>query len=112
MILLRVTYRLRAHHMAEFERIFEQDITPLIQSQGLRLQGIWRTLVGDVGEYMELWEFTSLEEFGEAWPRLLSHPRLQEIFQITGPMVEGEKFTLLEPVCGLSSLSATKPLQS
>lgn len=111
MILLRVTYRLRAHHMAEFERIFEQDILPLVQAEGLRFQGIWRTLVGDVGEYMELWEFASLEEFGNEWPQLLAHPRLQEIFQLTGPMVEGEKFTLLEPVGGRSSLPPTKPLQ-
>lgn len=100
MVLLKVTYRLRAHHITEFERIFAEQIMPLVQAHGLCFEGIWRTLVGEVGEYMELWEFASLTEFDEQWRKLLSDPRLLEIFQITGPMVEGEKFTLLEPVLG------------
>ncbi|MFN7926739.1 MAG: NIPSNAP family protein [Blastocatellia bacterium] len=98
MILLRVTYRLRAHQMAEFERIFTEQICPLAEAHQLRLQGCWRTLVGEVGEYMELWEFPSLAAFEQQWTTLLADPRLQAIFQTTGPMVEGEKFTLLEPV--------------
>jgi hypothetical protein len=98
MVLLKVSYRLRAHHMAEFERIFAEQILPLVNSYGLRFGGLWRTLVGEVGEYLELWEFASLTEFDEQWRRFLSDPQLQEIFQSTGPMVEGERFTLLEPV--------------
>lgn len=98
MVLLKVTYRLRAHQMAEFEGIFAEQIMPLVQAHGLHLGGIWRTLVGEVGEYMELWEFVSLAEFDEQWRKLLSDPRLLEIFQVTGPMVEDEKFILMEPV--------------
>lgn len=97
MILLRVTYRLRAHHMAQFERIFDEQILPLAREHNLRCKGLWRTLVGEVGEYMELWEFASLAEFDEQWHQLFSDARLQEIFQTTGPMVEDEKLTLLEP---------------
>lgn len=100
MVLLKVTYRLRVHHMAEFEHLFAEQIMPLVRSHGLHFGGIWRTLVGEVGEYMELWEFTSLAEFDEQWRKLLSDPLLLELFQITGPMVESEKFTLLEPVLG------------
>ncbi len=98
MVLLKVTYRLRAHQMAEFERIFAEQIMPVVQAHGLQFGGIWRTLVGEVGEYLELWEFASLAEFDEQWRKLLSDPYLLEIFQTTGPMVEGEKFALLEPV--------------
>jgi NIPSNAP len=97
-VLLKVTYRLRAHQMAEFERIFAQQIMPLVQRHSLNFRGIWRTLVGEVGEYLELWEFTSVAQFDEQWRKLLNDPLLLEIFQVTGPMVEGEKFTLLEPV--------------
>ncbi|MBL8203550.1 MAG: NIPSNAP family protein [Blastocatellia bacterium] len=100
MVLLKVTYRLRAHQMAEFEHIFADRILPLIQAHNLRFQGIWRTLVGEVGEYLELWEFNSLAEFDEQWRKLLQDPQLLEIFQITGPMVEGERFVLLEPALG------------
>jgi hypothetical protein len=106
MILLRVTYRLRAHQMAEFERIFQDEILPLVDEHGLRLQGFWRTLVGEVGEYLELWEFDSLAEFDERWRKLLADARLQEIFQRTGPLVENENFALLEPVPGYERAAA------
>lgn len=84
--------------MAEFERIFAEQIVPLAQEYSLRHQGLWRTLVGEIGEYLELWEFASLTEFEEEWRRFFADGRLQEIFKTTGPMIEGEKFTLLEPV--------------
>ena len=104
MILLRISYRLRAHHMPEFEQIFEAQIIPLIREYGLNFQGIFRTVVGKVGEYMELWEFASMTEFDERWRTFLNDPRLLKIFETTGPMVEGERFTLLEPaLSGISS---------
>lgn len=111
MVLLKVSYRLRAHHMAEFERIFAEQIQPLINQHGLRFRGLWRTLVGEVGEYLELWEFASLAEYDERWRRLLNDPQLQEIFQTTGPMVEGERFTLLEPVLETESNLVSNRLQ-
>ncbi|HEX4947906.1 MAG TPA: NIPSNAP family protein [Blastocatellia bacterium] len=111
MILLKVTYRVRAHHLPEFERIFETQIKPLIVAHGLRFGGLWRTLVGEVGEYLELWEFASLAEFDEQWHKLLTDPRLLAIFQLTGPMVEGEKFTLLEPVANNEQFLVIPPLQ-
>ncbi len=98
MILLRVTYRLRAHQIKPFEAIFAAEIMPVVRAHGLCFKGIWRTLVGAVGEYEELWEFASLGEFHEQWTALLNDPRLQEIFTRTGPLVEGEQFALLEPV--------------
>jgi hypothetical protein len=99
--LLRITYRLRAHHVPQFEKIFAEEIVPLILEYGLNFQGIWRTLVGEVGEYMELWQFASMADFEARWLGFLNDPRLQKIFERTGPMVEGERFTLLEPVLSL-----------
>lgn len=96
MVLLRITYRLRAHHMPQFERIFAAEIAPLIREHNLKFKSIWRTVVGPVGEYMELWEFDSLAEFDEGWRRLIGDPRLQKIFERTGPMVEDEQWALLE----------------
>ena len=102
MILLRIIYRLRAHHMPEFERVFEAEIIPLIREYGLNFQGIFRTVVGEVGEYMELWEFASMTEFDERWRPFLGDSRLLKIFETTGPMVEGERFTLMEPALSSS----------
>lgn len=100
MILLRVTYRVRAHRMADFERVFAESVMPLVRERKLTLLGIWRTVVGKAGEYMELWEFPSMAEFERQWPALLDDPRLREVFRTTGPMVDDEVFTLLQPLPG------------
>jgi hypothetical protein len=86
-ILLRVTYRLRAHHMPHFEQIFDAEIMPVVREHGLKFKGLWRTVVGEVGEYVR-------------WRALLADARLLKVFETTGPMVEGERFTLLEPILG------------
>lgn len=97
-MLLRVSYRVRAHQIDRFEEIFARRVMPLIERHGLRFKGIWKTVVGNVGEFMELWEFESMSAFERQWGDLMRDPDLQEIFQETGPMVEAEKFSLFEPV--------------
>ncbi len=97
MVLLKISYKLRAHHVAIYDQTFAEQTLPLIREHGFRFWGIWRTIVGDAQEYLELWEFDSLAEFDEAWRRLMADPRLKEIFEITGPLVEDEKLSLFEP---------------
>ncbi len=97
MILLKISYRLRAHQVAEYDKTFAERTLPLIREHGFRFWGIWRTIVGDAQEYLELWEFDSITEFDEKWRRLMADPRLQEIFKVTGPMVEDEKLALFGP---------------
>ncbi len=98
MPVLKVTYRIRAHNLIEFEQLFVDQIFPLTHSHNLKLLGFWRTLVGNMGEYMELWEFRSVANFEQSWQRLLQDPALAKIFERTGPMVEDETFDLLEAV--------------
>jgi hypothetical protein len=105
-VLLKISYRLRAHQVAEYDRTFAERTLPLIREHGLRFWGIWRTIVGDAQEYLELWEFDSLAEFDERWRKLMADARLQEIFVVTGPMVEDEKLSLFEPA--LLKVSRTK----
>jgi NIPSNAP len=100
MILLKISYKLRAHHVAQYDRTFAERTLPLIQEHGFRFWGVWRTIVGDAQEYLELWEFDSLAEFDEKWRGLMADPRLQEIFEVTGPMVECENLSLFEPAIG------------
>jgi heme-degrading monooxygenase HmoA len=97
MILVKISYKLRAHHVAQYERTFAERTLPLIHEHGFRFLGIWRTIVGDAQEYLELWEFESLADFDERWHKLIADPRLQEIFEITGPMVESENLSIFEP---------------
>ncbi len=98
MILFRVSYRLRAHHVAAYEKVFAERTLPLIREHGLRFLGIWRSLVGEAQEYLELFEFQSLAEFESQWRGLGADPRLRSIFEVTGPMVENESFSLFDPV--------------
>ena len=97
MVLLKISYKLRAHHVAEYDRTFAERTLPLIREHGFRFWGIWRTIVGEAQEYLELWEFDSVAEFDQRWRGLMADPRLQEIFETTGPMVEDERLSLLEP---------------
>lgn len=97
MILLKVSYKLRAHHVEAYERAFAERTLPLIREHGLRFLGIWRSLIGDAQEYLELFEFESLARFEEQWRALGADPRLKEVFLTTGPLVEDEKFTLFDP---------------
>lgn len=97
-LLLRVSYRVPSYHIAEYERIFQQQVVPLAAEKGLRLVGIWKSLVGDVGEFFELWEFSSLTEFEIKWPSLLEDSRFQELLRTTGPMVKDESFSLFQPI--------------
>lgn len=96
--LLRVTYRLRVHEMAEFERIFREEMKPIFQDHDVELMGIWKTAIGAVGEYMELWRLHSIADFETGFSALLADERLQKIFKRTGPMVEDEQLTILTPV--------------
>jgi hypothetical protein len=96
--LFRITYRLQAHNVDEFERILMEEIMPLVRELGIRQPTIWRSVVGNAGEYMELWEFESLADFDDKWKELMRHPRLKKIFQVTGPMVQDENFSFLEPL--------------
>ena len=98
MAILRVTYRIRAHHMSAFEKLFVREVLPLTRRHDLKLLGFWRTLVGNAGEYLELWEFKSMADFERSWKGLLKDPELEQVFQRTGPLVEDENFSLLEAV--------------
>ena len=104
MVLLKISYRLRAHHVAEYDRTFAERTLPLIREHGFRFWGIWRSIIGDAQEYLELWEFDSIAEFDAKWRELTSDPRLKQIFEITGPMVEDERLTIFEPAVGTQTL--------
>ena len=97
-LVLRVIYRVRSQNLDQFEDLLITQVLPLADSLGLRPSGIWKTVVGRVGEYTEHWEFTSPEEFHQKWRRLMLHPRFREIVAITGAMVEEEVFALQEPL--------------
>ena len=60
--LLRVQYRLRAHDMASFEKILISQVVPLAEELGLNLSGVWRSFIGNAGEYIEHWEFDSMDD--------------------------------------------------
>jgi len=110
MILLKISYKLRAHHVALYDQMFAEQTLPLIREHGFRFWGIWRSVIGDAQEYLELWEFDSLAEFDEAWRGLMADPRLKAIFEITGPLVEDEKLTIFEPsLSGETMISMPKP---
>lgn len=95
-IWLRVTYRVRTDQIAEFQKILLGEVLPLAEELEIRRPLVWKTLVGNAGEFLELWQFTGLQDYESKFRLLLDHPRLQEILRRTGPMVLDENFSLLD----------------
>jgi hypothetical protein len=98
MVLLRITYKVRAHHVAEYEEIFRNRLMPLVLGYQLKFRGIWKSIIGHATEYLELWEFESVADYEIQWKKLISDPRLFSIFKTTGPMVDDEHFSIFEPM--------------
>ncbi len=101
-VYLRVTYQVAVHNMPEFERALLDVVLPLTRELEIQTEGIWKTTIGKVGEYLELWIFDSMEDFDQKWNALMTHPRLQETFRVTGPMVHDEQLTLLSSLLDLN----------
>jgi hypothetical protein len=98
MIYLHVTFHLEAHDVQRFETFYEKEFLPVILEHGFVPVGIFKTLVGRAGEMTEIWKFASLADYESKWKSLMNDPRLQQIFETTGPMVKEENFKLLESV--------------
>ena len=98
MILMKISYRVQAHNIPRYDEIWSRQVLPLIQEYNFNLLGIWRNIVGPAGEYLELWQFASLNEFETRWQPFNADARLLAIFQETGPLVLDEQITLFEPL--------------
>lgn len=98
MILLKISYRLQAHHIPEYDRVWATEVLPLIREYGFNLSGVWRSVVGQAGEYLEIWQFESMAEFETKWQSFMRDKRLWEAFKKTGPVVLDEKITIFEPI--------------
>jgi hypothetical protein len=103
MVYLHVTFHLEAQDVSRFEAFYAETFWPVIREHGFAPVGIFKTLVGVAGEFTEIWKFDSLEDYERKWKRLSSDPRVQRIFETTGPMVKGETFKLMESVSFLGA---------
>jgi hypothetical protein len=97
-VILRVSYRVRLHQLRAFEEAFRVRMLPVIREHQLRFRGLARSLVGNAGEYLELWEFDSLAHFEAAWGEFQADPRFIDVYETTGPLVEDENYALFEPI--------------
>lgn len=98
MVYLHVTFCLEAQDVEKFETFYAGTFLPVIREHGFEPVGIFKTLVGRAGEFTEIWKFESLSDYERKWKALLSDPRVQKIFETTGPMVKDESFKLIESV--------------
>ena len=96
MVYLHVTFHLEAQDVARFEDFYAREFLPVIRGHGLEAVGIFKTLVGRAGEMTEIWKFRDLQDYERKWKALMEDPKVQEIFETTGPMVKGESFKLME----------------
>lgn len=98
MIYLHVTFHLEAQDVQRFETFYADEFLPVILEHGFEAVGVFKTLVGRAGEMTEIWKFDDLSDYERKWKALTADPRVQKIFETTGPMVKGESFKLMESV--------------
>lgn len=103
MIYLHVSFHLEAQDVARFETFYAEEFLPVIREHGFEAVGIFKTLVGPAGEVTEIWRFDDLADYERKWKALMKDPRVQKIFETTGPMVKGERFKLMESVSFLEA---------
>ncbi len=103
MIYLHVTFHLEAQDVARFETFYAEEFLPVIREHGFEAVGIFKTLVGPAGEVTEIWRFDDLADYERKWKALMKDPRVQKVFETTGPMVKGERFKLMESVSFLEA---------
>ncbi len=92
-----VRYLVPLHETARFEAIFSGEFLPVIREHGIEPVGIFRTLVGDAGEYHEIWRFPDLASFEARWKSLFADSRTAALLARTGPLVRGETSRILAP---------------
>ena len=98
MVYLHVTFRVDAHLIDQYNAVFSGRFIPVLKELGFQCVGIWTTLVGNAGEYTEIWEFADIAEYYRKWNGMLADPRVREILLITGPLVRDEVFKLMSPM--------------
>jgi len=90
-----VRFSVALHDISRYESLFAGEFLPVISEHGLEMVATFRTLVGEAGEYHELWRFRDLAEFEAKWKALFEDPRTREILARTGPLVRGEVSRIL-----------------
>jgi len=93
---LHVTFIVAADAIEEYETIFRDEFLPRILAHGIRPVGIWKTMVGRAGEFIELWEFDDAAEYERRWKALGADEAVRRIMKRTGPLVTNEELRLLE----------------
>lgn len=103
MVYLHVTFHLEAQDVDRFETFYAEEFYPVIQGHGFEAVGIFKTLVGVAGEFTEIWRFRDLQDYERKWKAFMCDPKVQKIFETTGPMVKGESFKLTESAAFLDA---------
>jgi hypothetical protein len=95
MVYLHVTFTVDAHQIESYETTFRDEFMPLLDEHGFEAIGIWKTLIGRAGEYIEIWSFADAADYERKWMAMSSDPRVVAVLQKTGPLVRNEEFKLL-----------------
>jgi hypothetical protein len=95
LVYLHVSFTVDAHQIEAYETIYGTEFMPVLRDLGFEAVGIWKTLVGRAGEFMEIWRFSDAADFEAKWNGMMADPRVAAIMQKTGPLVHNESFKLM-----------------
>ncbi len=79
----------------EYNELIKRKGLPLFRAAGGRMVGWWNTLIGDLYEHVTIWEYDSMEAFGEAVASLGENERFAEFVKLRDPLLAGEESRFL-----------------
>ena len=92
--------------LSEFLDWNEKKYVPFIQRTGGKLIGLWTTMIGDIGTFLEIWAYEDFAAMGQA-SELFHSPSNEEDKQTFGEIPKYHKDKNIEILQG-TSLSPVK----
>lgn len=99
MIYLLARVNVAAGKNAEFSEIIGKHIAPAWERAGAKLIGSWETIIGNITEVVDLWQFESMTKYDEWGKAQSKDPAVREYLpKLMGTVVLGEQNSVLRPL--------------
>ena len=97
MIYFEATIKVAPGKMNEFMEVLSKEYVPASQKLGRKLVGQWRTLVGTLGEVINLWAFDDLAHMQRFQEAQQKDEEILKIGKRLVPLIAHETTKLLVP---------------
>lgn len=98
MIYLVATIQLAPEKVEEFSNILAKDYLPVVSKHGQKLIASWRTVIGNVDEVTDVWEFESLAHMEKVRQSLFTDPDYLKVRRKVRSLMTSESIKIVAPL--------------